>query len=64
MTSVPNLTFTPSITRSNKRILASLLIDRTRSMEGCQADILPADDIDRILPRAFKHEHMQTARAK
>ena len=33
-------------------------------MEGCQADILPADDIDRILPRAFKHEHMQTARAK
>ena len=33
-------------------------------MEGCQADILPADDIYRILPRAFKHQHMQTARVK
>ena len=64
MSSAPNLTFKPPITRSNKRVLASLLIDQTRSMEGCQADILPADDIYRILPRAFKHQHMQTARAK
>lgn len=64
MTSAPHLTFNPPITRSNKRVLASLLIDQTLSMGGCHESILHADDIDQILPRAFKHTHQQVVRAK
>lgn len=33
-------------------------------MGGCHESILHADDIDQILPRAFKHTHQQVVRAK